>query len=175
MKAKASKSIKAAKSPKEAKLKQGKSKEAKSVKAVKAGKSANKKAIPITPLTVSVLVTYVELGGNVGAGAYQYTCVPDVVHVEDADAVVSYEMSAHTLSEFVFTGLYTTDSMYEPQLSEFEIKAKGRRIEITHANTVATLIDVSLQIQDTGKNKRVNCDPQITNNPGGAAGYRKRK
>jgi hypothetical protein len=140
-------------------------------------KSGKKKIDPPVPLTVSVLVTYVELGGNVGAGAYQYTCTPDVVHVEEAGAVVSYQMSEHTADGFVFTGLYSTDSMYKPQLSAFEIKSKGRRIEITHANAVATLIDVSLQIQDTSKKKRVNCDPQITNNPGGGAvgGIKKKK
>jgi hypothetical protein len=140
------------------------SKASKATKPVKVGKG--KTAVAVGTIPVSVLVTYVGTGGNVGNGQYQYSCDPDAVHVEAADTVISYRMNPHTTTNFVFTGLYSTDSMYYPQLSEAEIAADGRTMDVVHSNEVATLIDVALQIHDNDASMRLSCDPQITNNPG---------
>ena len=120
-------------------------------------------------ITVIVDVSYTGEGGNANyasVGDYQYSCVPSVVHVTKPGTVISYQMSPQVGAEFVFTGLYSSDSLYKPQLSKHpRITSNGRAIETTHANTEAMLINVALQVQDVAKQSSISCDPQVTNDP----------
>ncbi len=117
---------------------------------------------------VVVQVTYTGSGGNtnvVGVGDYEYSCTPEVTHVTKSNTVLRYELSPEVGAEFQFSGMYTSDSLYKPQLSKARIKSGGRIIETTHANQVATLINVALQVIDTAQQSTVSCDPQVTNEP----------
>ena len=166
MKSKPSK--KSAKSSKEVSLEKSKpSKKLVKSKLSKKPAKSSKKAGPrdTETIVVAVQVSYVGNGGNAGSGIYQYVCVPSTVHVTKTDTVISYQMTPQTGAEFTFIGLYTTDSLYEPQLSAPVIAPDGRSIEIVHANAVAVLINVALQVQDSSKQARVSCDPQVTNDP----------
>ncbi|MBB6243731.1 hypothetical protein [Rhodanobacter sp. MP1X3] len=133
----------------------------------KSAKSSKKSIVDAdSAVLVIVEVSYVGNGGNTGSGVYHYSCTPDPVHVTAKDTAITYVMSPLVGPQFVFTGLYSSDSLYEPQLSKKpSIKSKGRVMLTTHANKVATLINVSLQIQDTTKQVRISCDPQVTNDP----------
>lgn len=138
------------------KSKSGK-KSAESSKKAKASKSHK--------ITVAVQVSYVGSGGNVGSGAYQYSCTPDVVHVTEVATLIRYELTPQTGAEFTFTALYSSDSLYKPQLSKPVLKRKGRAIEVVHANKIATLINIAFQIHDSEKQVSASCDPQVTNEP----------
>lgn len=115
-------------------------------------------------IPVTVKVTYVGVGGNAGSGTYQYTCHPEVVHVQYSRTVIGYQLSPDSPAELGFTGLYSSDSLYRPQLLPIGPKT-GRYIQVMHLNTEAMLINVALQIQDTQQLVRLSVDPQVTNEP----------
>jgi len=132
----------------------------------KSSKSAKKAKAPKNDkIIVAVQISYVGSGGNVGSGAYQYSCTPDVVHVTEAATRIRYELTPQTGAEFTFTGLYSTDSLYKPQLSKPALKQKGRAIEVVHANKIATLVNIAFRIHDSEKQVSASCDPQVTNDP----------
>jgi hypothetical protein len=115
-------------------------------------------------IPVTVKITHVGIGGNAGSGAYQYTCHPEVVHVTQSRTIIGYQLSPDSPAELGFTGLYSSDSLYRPQLLQIG-PTGGRYIQVMHLNQEAFLINVALQIQDTQKLVMLSVDPQVTNEP----------
>lgn len=123
-------------------------------------------------VTVTVSVSFVGDGGNTGAGNYRYTCSPEVVHVTQPDTIIKYELTAQTGPEFRFTGVYTSDSLFKPQLSQVtKIGKMGERyVELCHKNKIPVLIDVALQVTNIQDRTLLSIDPQVTNDPDPALG-----
>ncbi|HEV7777457.1 MAG TPA: hypothetical protein VGO76_11360 [Luteibacter sp.] len=128
---------------------------------------AKDKARGIKPaIVIDVSLSYVGTGGNAGDGAYHFHCKPYAVHVTENDTVLQYEMVGDMAVEYQFAGFYSTDSLENPQLSAPSYKAKGRVLQVTHANRTSALIDIVLRVQDTKRMVAISCDPQATNDPG---------
>jgi len=113
--------------------------------------------------------------GNTASGTYLFLLDQDVVHV-DAPGIrtnVSYTLTEETLARgFSFTNAYVSDPKFQlvgphvlclnkdyPQIPD--------TISFVHSNTHASLISVSLQVNDSKiPEKPVAYDPQMTNSPG---------
>lgn len=118
-------------------------------------------------VTVAVSVSFVGEGGNTSGGNYQYTCSPEVVHVTRPDTIIKYELATQTGPEFRFTGVYTSDSLYKPQLDQVtKIGKMGERyVELCHKNKIPVLINVALQVTNIEARTLLSIDPQVTNDP----------
>jgi hypothetical protein len=121
---------------------------------------------------VTVSVCFVGGGGNASGGNYHYTCTPEVVHVTRPDTIIKYELTTQTGPEFQFTGVYTSDSLYKPQLKQVtKIGKMGERyVELCHKNKIPMLISVALQVTDIEEGALMSIDPQVTNDPDPSVG-----
>jgi hypothetical protein len=113
--------------------------------------------------------------GNTASGTYLFLLDQDVVHIDalGINTNVSYTLTDETLARgFSFTNAYVSDPKF--QLIGPRVLCLNKdypkipdTISFVHSNTHASLISVSLQVNDSNSpEKTVAYDPQMTNNPG---------
>lgn len=121
---------------------------------------------------IVVSLTVVETGSSVEIdksfrltrdAKYHYKFDPDIVHVDQHNTVVTYQLTGCDTSRYIVDKLYATPT---EQLSQPMTNPKATAISVTHYNTVPRLIDILVTVIDTHQGRaRVNCDPQMTNDP----------
>jgi hypothetical protein len=126
----------------------------------------------MTDFSIKLTVARVGFGGNTGAGEYFYSFAPDLLIVDKDDGIstLTYHFDEDVVPKhFKIKSLLTTDAF--KQISEPVIAAGGRSVEVINANSVPTLIFLTLIVEDpTRKDKKGNkvwfsCDPQVGNDP----------
>jgi hypothetical protein len=116
--------------------------------------------------TIEVMLTIKDNlhgDGNTGGGHYDYSFDPDLIHVAKRDTQIVYCLAKGNWPRFRMANLYTTDA--RDQLTGKEICKDGLELKVVHKNTHQQLTFVSLLVHDTEQDRRVNCDPQVTNDP----------
>jgi hypothetical protein len=101
--------------------------------------------------------------GNTGGANFTYTFVPDLVHVDKKDTDIVYRISEQDWPRFQMADMYTTD--VHDQLHGVNIIEDGRAIRVVHRNSRKQLTIVSIKVNDTQSKARLDCDPQVTNDP----------
>jgi hypothetical protein len=117
------------------------------------------------PIEVQFTIAYVGFGGNAGHGEYFYSVRPEIVTVGRGQSPVSivYTLSEHMDGHFKIIDVLSTDA--HQQIVKIEVKRDGRSVEMENANTVKTLILFSVLVKDEKRNRVINCDPQVGNDP----------
>jgi hypothetical protein len=115
-------------------------------------------------ITVSLTVTEDPTGkGKANGGSYDYTFIPDSVHVTEKKTLIVYELVKEDRERFEMVDMYTTDT--KKQFAKMQIIDKGTAISVIHENSRKQLTVVSLRVKDRARSIPVNCDPQVTNDP----------
>ncbi|MBB3800820.1 hypothetical protein FHR47_001054 [Xanthomonas arboricola] len=126
----------------------------------------------MTDFSIKLTVARVGFGGNTGAGEYFYSFAPDLLIVDKDDGVstLTYHFDEEVVPKyFKIKSLLNTDSF--KQLGEPVIHEEGRSVCVVNDNSIATLIFLSLIVEDpTRTDKKGNkvwfsCDPQVGNDP----------
>ncbi|MEA9554603.1 hypothetical protein VC273_01275 [Xanthomonas nasturtii] len=126
----------------------------------------------MTDFSIKLTVARVGFGGNTGAGEYFYSFAPDLLIVDKDDGVstLTYHFDEDVVPKhFKIKSLLTTDAF--KQISEPLIAPGGRSVSVVNANSVPTLIFLTLIVEDPSrKDKKGNkvwfsCDPQVGNDP----------
>lgn len=114
---------------------------------------------------VEFTIAYVGFGGNAGQGEYFYSVRPDLVTFGKGQSpvTVAYKLADHMDGHFRILDVLSTDA--QQQISDVEVKADGRRIQMRNANTVKSLILFTVLVKDEKRNRYINCDPQMANDP----------
>lgn len=101
--------------------------------------------------------------GNTGGGHFTYTFVPELVHVDKKDTDIVYRIADQDWPRYKMVDMYTTD--VHDQFKDVNIIEEGRAIRVVHKNSRKQLTIVSIKVDDTQSSARLNCDPQVTNDP----------
>ncbi|WP_115514879.1 MULTISPECIES: hypothetical protein [Xanthomonas] len=126
----------------------------------------------MTDFSIKLTVARVGFGGNTGAGEYFYSFAPDLLIVDKDDGVstLTYHFDEDVVPKhFKIKSLLTTDAF--KQIGEPLIAPGGRSVVVVNANSVPTLIFLTLIVEDPSrKDKKGNkvwfsCDPQVGNDP----------
>ncbi|KHL57620.1 hypothetical protein [Xanthomonas cannabis] len=126
----------------------------------------------MTDFSIKLTVARVGFGGNTGAGEYFYSFAPDLLIVDKDDGVstLTYHFEEDVVPKhFIIKSLLTTDAF--KQIGDPVIAPDGRSVEVVNANSVPTLIFLTIIVEDpTRTDKKGNkvwfsCDPQVGNDP----------
>ncbi|MEA9579920.1 hypothetical protein VC218_13735 [Xanthomonas nasturtii] len=126
----------------------------------------------MTDFSIKLTVARVGFGGNTGAGEYFYSFAPDLLIVDKDDGIstLTYHFDEDVVPKhFKIKSLLTTDAF--KQIGEPLIAPGGRSVVVVNANSVPTLIFLTLIVEDPSrKDKKGNkvwfsCDPQVGNDP----------
>ena len=114
---------------------------------------------------VEFTIAYVGFGGNAGQGEYFYSVRPDMVTVGKGQSpvTIAYRLADHMDGHFRIVDVLSTDA--HNQISHVEVKSHGREVQMRNANTVKSLILMSVLVKDDKRNRYINCDPQMGNDP----------
>ncbi|MFN7783938.1 MAG: hypothetical protein ACK5PG_14540 [Lysobacterales bacterium] len=116
-------------------------------------------------IEVEFTIAYVGFGGNAGQGEYFYSVRPDMVTVGKGQSpvTIAYKFADHMDDHFKFVTVLSTDA--NGQISDVQVKSQGREVQMCNANTVKSLILLSVLVKDDKRNRYINCDPQMGNDP----------
>lgn len=116
-------------------------------------------------IEVQFTIAYVGFGGNAGQGEYFYSVRPEIVTVGRGQSPVAivYSLAEHMDGHFRIIDVLSTDS--HQQIVKVDVKSDGRSVEMENANTVKTLMLFSVLVKDEKRNRVINCDPQVGNDP----------
>jgi hypothetical protein len=115
------------------------------------------------PIQVSLAVIRSESGGNTRDGRYFYSFTPAIINVTEPDTEVIFTLTEETAAAYAIADIYVND--ISSTFSGKKVGAEKRSLSIVNSNKVQQLVFVSLLVMHG--DIRVNCDPQMTNSPGG--------
>lgn len=111
-------------------------------------------------ITVMVDVQYAPNGdGNCSGGRFQASCDQEGVKVEERNAVLTYQLTEATPGGIIFHGFTAKPA---GQLSKPTISKDGRTMTTIDSDTLAGVIKVNLEFQDTTV---FVYDPEVDNVP----------
>jgi hypothetical protein len=99
--------------------------------------------------------------GNANGGSYHYSYDKDVVHVDDYDMEVKYELADEDKGLFKMKQIYLVDP--HEQIEKKRINDDS--ITFIHKNEKTQLTILTIRVEDVKQGVYVNCDPQVTNDP----------
>ncbi|AKC80304.1 hypothetical protein XarzCFBP7410_07640 [Xanthomonas arboricola pv. zantedeschiae] len=123
----------------------------------------------MTDFKIKLTVARVGFGGNTGAGEYFYSFAPDLLIVDKHDkaSTLHYYFDEDVVPRhFKIRSLLSSDAL--KQIGQPTISPDGRSVHVTNANSVPTLIFLTIIVEDESrKDKKTwfSCDPQVGNDP----------
>ncbi|CAD0303214.1 hypothetical protein ABQZ69_17830 [Xanthomonas sp. WHRI 8391] len=116
-------------------------------------------------IIITLTVARVDFGGNTGKGEYFYSFSPDLLLVGKGqqDVTLVYRFDVDVPYQFRIRSLLSSDA--HDQLEEPEIADDGRSVSVLNRNNKATLIFLTVIIEDEKRKLLFSCDPQVGNDP----------
>ncbi len=114
-------------------------------------------------MNVELTVAFVGFGGNAAEGEYFFSYSPNVILIEKKDVTVNIVFSPETGEQFEMQAFLTSDDGQEFGARKFS--SNKRSVEVLDRNTRPQLIQTSVLVRDTGRNRLISCDPQVLNIP----------
>ena len=128
--------------------------------------------LPPLAIVTELTVANVKFGGNKADGKYFFAFDNRSISVPQKNPVsigtpLRFVLSSETASNFVVTGLVSSDSQNNLDPPSIHIPAsKGaREVEVVNKATTACIFNIGVLVTDLTDGTLIVCDPQVTNTP----------